>query len=133
MKRYSLIPYIPVPNWPDIAKELALKDLAMPSFHHQYMQNLITQARDEFSAHLEKYLRDNLASIGYKFESREAFFNFMKRRVTRVQISPRKLEFKYWLDVDSKTSPPILFGSTTEEMSIDSQQNKITVTFGKTC
>lgn len=93
-------------------------------FHEQLLSKFDTQ--------LEAYLRKNLAEFGYTFETQEAFFQFVKRNIHRVEFQALE-EVHYYINYKDEKNMGTLVGLTHENrVRIDYSEmpNKITATIG---
>ena len=90
------------------------ENIEMPEHLRQILNNHATAIQIQKNEAIEKYLRDNLASIGHTFDSREQFCDFMRSRVTRVKDHPTKMRFSYYIDYNIATQCGILIGVTLE-------------------
>lgn len=133
MKRKRLFPYTPVPNWTELSKELALKELGYPSFQDQLraqQEQIIEQLHQDQMEALEKNIKENLAKLGHTFTTREEFLQFMKERITRVQPFPATEPFEIYLDFDVKTKTGTLIARYSTQLNVEHRKNKVTFTLG---
>jgi hypothetical protein len=88
----------------------------IPEHLRETLHNAAVAIQIQKNEAIEKYLRDNLASIGHTFDTREQFCDFMRSRVTRVKDHPTKMRFSYYIDYNIETQGGILIGVTLESM-----------------
>lgn len=108
--------------------------ITTPSFMDTMMRELVKQVNEKFEVQLKSYLLENLKRIGYTFESDDAFYNFLKSRVTRLDFGSRPNHHEFRLDhstTDTEHRVGRLIGSYSDELDIEFDDGKVNVTMGR--
>ena len=98
-------------------------------FMHTIYQDFANQVAKQFDSMLEKYVRDNLAKLGFEFEDRDQFHNFVMHRITRIGYADRPNYYEFYVLLDSGEKK--LVGSYLDSIEFSHSDNKVTAYIGR--
>jgi hypothetical protein len=89
-----------------------------------FTENFHQETARKHNEALEKYIRQNLSSIGYTFSSTEEFYQFCKKRVSRVCFDDQPNYYELYLDHRGKDDFGRLIGSYSDALAINWEVNE---------
>ena len=96
--------------------------------------DIISEIRKDIVSQLDKkledYIKKNLMQLGFEFTSQIEFYDFCKKRITRVYSVNDPHHYDFYLDL-KKENQGILIGWYSDKIEIIKEENKFTAVIGR--
>ncbi len=100
------------------------------SFEEQIIGEMVSKARYDWEVVLKKYLRTNLAALGFIFEEEDEFLKFTKERISMISFEESPHELEFYVDFKDLGNRGTLIGICNDKLNLVMDSGTASITIG---